>query len=218
MVKPRLLDLFCGAGGASCGYMRAGFAVTGVDHVPQPDYCGDAFVLGDALEYLDAHGRDFDAIHAAPLWYRFARIRSSSEHPDELTPTHEQLERIGLPYVLEIGSVRSPFADQSVTLCGASLGLEIIRHMSFVANWAPLVPPCSHRHGGTTDGTYVAYGAHSRSRARYSRIVPPRRTMREWMRAAGLEWMSQKQASLASPPLYTELLGYQLRGLVGASP
>jgi 23S rRNA G2069 N7-methylase RlmK/C1962 C5-methylase RlmI len=28
----RLLDLFCGAGGASVGYFRAGFAVTGVDH------------------------------------------------------------------------------------------------------------------------------------------------------------------------------------------
>lgn len=30
-MKPRLLDLFCGAGGCSVGYHRAGFEVVGVD-------------------------------------------------------------------------------------------------------------------------------------------------------------------------------------------
>ena len=31
MMEPRLLDLFCGAGGCSVGYSRAGFDVVGVD-------------------------------------------------------------------------------------------------------------------------------------------------------------------------------------------
>jgi site-specific DNA-cytosine methylase len=31
MCKPRLLDLFCCAGGAGIGYSRAGFEVVGVD-------------------------------------------------------------------------------------------------------------------------------------------------------------------------------------------
>jgi DNA (cytosine-5)-methyltransferase 1 len=48
----RLLDLFCGAGGATRGYQLAGFHVRGVDHKPQPRYCGEEFVLSDALDYL----------------------------------------------------------------------------------------------------------------------------------------------------------------------
>lgn len=62
MGKPRLLDLFCGAGGASMGYYRAGFEVEGVDIKPQPHY-PFKFYLADALEFpLEG----YDAYHASP--------------------------------------------------------------------------------------------------------------------------------------------------------
>ena len=64
--KLRLLDAYCGVGGASRGYQTVGFHVTGVDIVPQPNYIGDVFVQGDAVDFIRSHGHDFDAIHASP--------------------------------------------------------------------------------------------------------------------------------------------------------
>lgn len=51
-MKPVLLDLFCGAGGATRGYQQAGFHVIGIDNRPQPHYCGDEFVQADAIDWL----------------------------------------------------------------------------------------------------------------------------------------------------------------------
>lgn len=75
MSKPRLLDLFCCAGGAGEGYRRAGFEIVGCDIQPQP-HNPHEFYQGDALEALDTllagdqwHGywlRDFKGIHASP--------------------------------------------------------------------------------------------------------------------------------------------------------
>ena len=63
---PRLLDLFCGAGGCTKGYQRAGFYVVGVDINPQPRYIGDEVHQADALEFCAQHGAEFDVIHASP--------------------------------------------------------------------------------------------------------------------------------------------------------
>ena len=72
--KPRLLDIFCKAGGSSRGYQMAGFHVTGVDIEPQPHHAGDAFVQADALEYTEAHGHEYDAI--PPVYTKYEEASS----------------------------------------------------------------------------------------------------------------------------------------------
>ena len=81
--RPRLLDLFCGAGGAAVGYHRAGFEVVGVDIKPQPHYPFE-FHKGDALEFLWKHSHDYDAIHASPPCQAYSNLtpkNHKSRHP-----------------------------------------------------------------------------------------------------------------------------------------
>jgi DNA (cytosine-5)-methyltransferase 1 len=78
-MKLRLLDLFCGAGGAGMGYFRAGFEVVGVDSKPQKHYPFE-FHCSDAFAFLEKHGHEFDVIHASPPCqaydaYRYADMK-----------------------------------------------------------------------------------------------------------------------------------------------
>ena len=156
-MKPRLLNLFCGAGGAAVGYDRAGFDVIGVDHKPQPRYpfeCWemDAFNAAHQVAELETL-LPFHAIHAAPLWHRWTQQAISAgtadDHPDDVGRALTLLEATGLPFVLEVGTL-SP--QEAVTICGVSCGLRVTRHMRFATNWTLLVPPCTHYHGGASDG------------------------------------------------------------------
>ena len=87
------LDLYCGAGGATRGLQQAGFNVVGVDLHRQPNYCGDAFVRADALEYLKTTAlARFDFIWASPPCPRFTALKTAPNakgdaHPDLITPT-----------------------------------------------------------------------------------------------------------------------------------
>ena len=73
MRKPKVLDLFCGVGGASRGYAEAGFEVVGVDINPQPDYPYE-FVQADAVQALRIYADQFDLIAASAPCQRDAAI------------------------------------------------------------------------------------------------------------------------------------------------
>ena len=167
-MTPRLLDLFCCEGGAAMGYQRAGFEVVGVDLERRPRYPFE-FHQGDALEFLEAHAGDFDAVHASPPCqaYSITRHAHGKAHPDLVGPTRAALEATGLPYVIE-NVPGAPLRDY-VTLCGAAMGCEALdvdsrrlvlrRHRLFESNvalWAP--PPCAcadyRRRGYTIGGVY----------------------------------------------------------------
>ena len=150
----RLLDLYCCAGGSSRGYQRAGFHVTGVDKDPQPRHCGDEFIQADALEYLEAHGHEYDAIHASPPCQGYSIMRNlpwlkDREYPLLIKPTRDLLIRVGKPWVLEnvmgakwgcknlvniseqLGYDITDHGMKAGYLCGGMFGLPFRRHRLF---------------------------------------------------------------------------------------
>jgi DNA (cytosine-5)-methyltransferase 1 len=143
-MKPRLLDLCCGAGGATRGYQRAGYHVTGVDIRLQPRYCGDAFIQADALQYLSDHGAEYDAIHASPpcqgySLLRYVPNRCMDNYPMLVDDIRRLMISIGRPWVIE--NVPGAPLLNPLILCGTMFGLLTHRHRAFESNPTIWFPP-----------------------------------------------------------------------------
>lgn len=220
MSRPKLLDLFCGAGGCSVGYHRAGFDVVGVDINPHPDYpyelvVSDAMAVLTDTEYLNR----FDVVHASPPCPRYSTVTPEANrenHPDLVAPTRYTFRSWGGNYVIE--NVPGALLDIPLMLCGAALGLgsmcrdgrfrQLKRHRLFESNIALMGPGCGcdarqkvgvygDGGGGTSTrpsggGGYKAYPEEART-------------------AMGIDWMRKRSdLSDAIPPAYTEFIGAQL--------
>jgi DNA (cytosine-5)-methyltransferase 1 len=215
VTRPRLLDLFCGAGGAAVGYARAGFDVVGVDIKPQPNYPFE-FVQDDALDYFEKYtrGRWWAAVHASPPCQRFSDLakRNGNGHtwPDLIAPTRALLRRCGLPYVIE-NVEGAPLLDP-VVLCGTQFpGLRVIRHRLFETSFPALAPP---------HGRHPLVFTHDKRKAHYGKLDQDtsfvqvtgggNATVANKRAAMGIDWMSGGELNEAIPPAYTEYIGAQL--------
>jgi DNA (cytosine-5)-methyltransferase 1 len=204
----RLLDLFCGAGGAAMGYHRAGFEVVGVDIKLQPHYPFE-FHEADALEYVAEHGREFDVIHASPPCQRYSRISKThgvaDRHPDLLPETRRLLVLARKPYIIE--NVEGAPLQDAITLCGTMFGLRVRRHRLFETSFS-VWPPFLCCHDSYAVGVYGHSGAganRGRERARGND-----NTHDVWESAMGISWMTNAELAQAIPPAYTEYIGRQL--------
>ena len=208
--RPRLLDLFCGAGGASMGYHRAGFEVVGVDISTQRNYPFQ-FIHADALDhlkrYIDCYaGYDLDyfhAIHASPPCQRHSAMSNcrpglADDYPDLIGPTRELLEQTGLPWVIE--NVPGSPMRADVTLCGQMFGLPLYRHRLFESNVRLFEPPHpehvipASKAGHWRPGTIMSVSGHA----------APIKLARE---AMGIDWTTREELAEAIPPAYTQYIG-----------
>jgi DNA (cytosine-5)-methyltransferase 1 len=214
MSRPRLLDLFCGAGGAAMGYHRAGFDVVGVDIAPQPHYPFE-FHQADALTFpLDG----FDAIHASPPCQGYSRMRhlpwlKDRVYPMLIEPVRELVQAHGGPYVIE--NVAGAPLDPAFMLCGLSFGLRMYRHRLFESNILMLTP-AHERHREVISSGRMLGSRYSRASAGVTGVLPDPAghtagaSTRAAAAAMGVEWMTRDEMTQAIPSAYTEWIGTQL--------
>jgi len=216
MSRPRLLDLYCGAGGASAGYERAGFDVVGVDLAPMPNYPGE-FVRADALEVLADAGfvAGFDALAASPPCQSYTPLRAldrTKVYPDLVAATRAALDATGLPWIMENVMAAPLLRRHSVVLCGSMFGLRTYRHRRFEPSPdLHLVAPRHPRHTARTAtverrARWEA-GWHVSITGDVGTYVGPE--------AMGIDWMTGDELSQAIPPAYTACLGRQLLARLG---
>lgn len=200
---PRLLDLFCGAGGASVGYHRAGFGVIGVDIAPQPNYPFE-FIQADVLGLTPADLTGFDVVHASPPCQHYSAMSKcrpglADKYPDLIAPVRDMLEATGAEWVIE--NVPGAPLD-GITLCGFMFGLPLYRHRIFEASFS-IEQPYHRRHtipasraGHWEPGTIMSVSGH---------VAP----IAEARRAMGTDWMTRDELTESIPPKYTEYVGLQ---------
>lgn len=211
--KPRLLDLFCGAGGASMGYHRAGFEVTGVDIAPQKRY-PFTFIQDNALEYLYKHGWKYDFIHASPPCQGYTSMNNinpgkKAAHPMLIKPVRELLQYIGKPYVIENVEGAKKEMVNPLRLCGTMFGLRVLRHRLFETKPEIYFPPHPCCHTGKCNG-FRDYG--TLDKFDYITITSKRFRFEDGKIAMGIDWMSLDELTESIPPAYTEWIGRQLLG------
>lgn len=206
----RVLDLFCGAGGAAMGYHQAGFEVVGVDINSQPNYPFE-FVLGDAMTYpLDG----FDLIHASPPCQAYASSFNrwpNIKRADLAGPTRERLEAFGTPYVIENVTGASKIIGANLVLCGQMFGLGVIRHRAFaIYPERNLIPPFHPKcYGLIKAGLATTVAGHGGNN------VKGRGTFALKKKDMGIDWMTTtKELNESVPPAYTEWIGNQIAPLL----
>jgi DNA (cytosine-5)-methyltransferase 1 len=205
----KLLDLFCGAGGASMGYAEAGFEVTGID-VKHGKRYPFTYIRGDVRDYLNVEFlSQFDVIAASPPCQTFSATKhlrnaqgNTTSKINMIPEVREALIASGKPYVIE--NVPNAPLINPVRVCGSAFGLKVRRHRLFESNLTLVGTWCDHKTQGKPVGIYgsmrdeIPNGGHTA------------KTMAEANEAMGIDWMIWGELVEAIPPAYTSYIGMQI--------
>ncbi len=215
--KIRLLDLFCGAGGAAMGYYHAGIIdITGIDIHPQPHY-PFRFIQGDALDYLTEHGSEYDIIHASPPCQGYSRMKGIVDvtvYPRLIKNVRKTLIATGKPYIIEniVEAVgEDGLSKDSLVLCGTMFGLKTHRHRRFETSPSIYFYPagCTREKVG-----FERLNKYFSDPSKMATIIGHNFSLAVGRSALGINWMTRGELAEAIPPAYTEYIGrWMLREL-----
>jgi DNA (cytosine-5)-methyltransferase 1 len=213
----KLLDLFCGGGGAAQGYIEAGFDVTGIDCYKHKHYPGK-FIQAPALWYLRHHGHLFDAIHASPPCQHASKSTSIAKskgksYPDFIPRSRHFLARFSCPTIME--NVPGAKIRPDLLLYGTMFNLLVLRKRIFEINNCFIlqagIPP---KNGSVRGGDYYSIFGKGSWKKSKTDLYPKHRlkTVREsWANAMGIKTkMNERELAEAIPPAYTYYIGKQI--------
>lgn len=234
--RPRLLETHACQGGATAGYLRAGWDVTVVDiNRNHAKYNPAPLVIADAATYIREHGHKYDAIHTSPpcQWYtrgNAPRRGQESRWERTIPAIREACEATGRPYVIENVKDAAWDLSEPVTLCGCMFDLSTIdtdgvlihlqRPRLFETSWGMTAPrACDHSAHEWVAG---AYGGARRDKyeAKYVRrggYVPPDKAVVSALLGVK-HHMTWNGLYECLPPAYTEHIGRQLLASLLVTP
>lgn len=194
----RILDLYCGEGGASMGYHLAvpDAEIVGVDNRPKKRY-PFSFVLCDALTLDYEFLLSFDFIHASPPCQAYSQLSHMAKvdmDKSVLPRTLLMLEATGKKYVVENVPLAPIRAD--IQLTGSMFGLGVKRNRIFQTNLKieKYPSPTTFR---VNSGIVTVAGNSS--------------TLEAASNAMGINWMTKHGINQAIPPLYTQWIMSQVK-------
>jgi DNA (cytosine-5)-methyltransferase 1 len=219
----KLLDLYCGGGGAALGYAAAGFEITGVDIKFQTNYPFNQ-VTADVMDLRIKDLQRFDVIHASPPCQGYSHhtsVRTANAKTKLIAETREMLKQSGKPYIIENVVGAKDDMIQPILLCGTMFGLHIARHRLFETTLQlgpfdlPPHPMCkaiqlkyATEHGINPRHMSIA------GKAMNSQHTQLWRTLMDWPED---KRTSQRDLKEAIPPAYSKWIGTEMLTHLGAT-
>ena len=198
----KVLDLFCGQGGAGMGYFMAGCSVTGIDIKHQSKY-PFTFIQADAMEYLKNNYLNYDFIHASPPCQGYSHLTPEA-HKVKYKKLNPELRKLLVesdkPYCIE--NVRGAINElvNPVMLCGSMFGLRTQRHRYFETSFYVEVPGvCNHN----KIPLLVTTASKASRELRFKKGIKPK-SVKNAPAAYGIDWMDFKGLKECIPPAYTK--------------
>jgi len=216
----KLLDLYCGAGGAAMGYYQAAqdlgisIEITGIDINPQPNYPFN-FIQADAIQYLDNNYKKYTHIHSSPPCQAYSVAtapfrKKGKNYPDLIEPTRKLLLKTGLPCIIE--NVPNAPIRADLILKGYVFDLKVIRkrHFEFINSFI-LQPQFERIKGSVKNGDYISVYGKGHYIDKKGFVMPKfkkKSVLETWKYAMGINWMkNNREIAESIPPAYTRYIG-----------
>lgn len=209
----KILDLFCGAGGAAMGLAQAcreakiDFEILGIDISLQPEY-PFVFLRGDFETILPQTLAMFDFIWASPPCQAFSQATpDKARHKNYIPQVRDALKKSGKPFVME--NVQLAPLRHDLFLCGEMFGLRVIRHRFFEIEGF-IVPLIEHPAHNGYSRRWPGGGWRSVGEFYYETVAGNgcgKDVVATWQKAMGIEHITKRRGlAQAVPPSYSKYI------------